>query len=363
MDFLPEAAGPHDPILTTVPRRPGSVRRTSNIDTARPDGMRADAVVDGRARDVRTNLDGGAEVVAEATLVATLSPSHLLLTLQTSPAYPVLDQLIGGSVGSGFRSRLNRLVATGDACEEGSLLFLLLDDLPGATLVSGYALHSSGALDPVPASASADPAPTAEPTPPAAVADPAPARPVLDFDSRGDLCAGWASDATMMVHIRRTGSIPVPMGPPAPVLERPDDPWSWHAMAPLAPHTVRRRRRLDLVPPEGPAPGHGIDLHFRDSHVDAGGNETIMHEYTVTGHLDVASGRIAEVAARAHVLPWLECPGAVASAQRIVGMELAALRPVVRKEFVGRSTCTHLNDSLRSLGDLAALRGELAADR
>jgi hypothetical protein len=36
-------------------------------------------------------------------------------------------------------------------------------------------------------------------------------------------------------------------------------------------------------------------------------------------------------------------------------MELSALRTRVRKEFVGRSTCTHLNDSLRSLADVTAL--------
>jgi hypothetical protein len=40
-------------------------------------------------------------------------------------------------------------------------------------------------------------------------------------------------------------------------------------------------------------------------------------------------------------------------------MDLAALRPRVRKEFVGRTTCTHLNDSLRSLGDVAALAAAL----
>jgi hypothetical protein len=341
MDFLPEAAGPHDPLVTTAARRLGSIRRTSNIDTARPDGFTGNAVVDGRARDLRTNLDGTTEVMAEATLEITLSPTQKLLSIRTSPQFPALDQLVGAQAGSGFRSRLNAIVATGAACEEGSPLYLLLDDLPGATLVSGYALHSSGALDPPVTSGPASP------------------RPALDFSSRGDLCAGWANDATMMVHIRQTGSIPVPMGPVAPVLEPVDDPLSWHVMAALSPHTVRRRRRLDLVPPAGARAAHRIDLHFRDSHVDDEGRETIMHEYTVTGSVNGSTGRIVDVTAVAQVLPWLECPGAVASAQRIAGMELSLLRPVVRKEFVGRSTCTHLNDSLRSLADLATLYREL----
>ena len=84
-----------------------------------------------------------------------------------------------------------------------------------------------------------------------------------------------------------------------------------------------------------------------------------MHEYTVSGTVDLRAGRIGSVSAQAKVLPWVECPGALASAQRIVGMELSALRTRVRKEFVGRSTCTHLNDSLRSLADITALQRSL----
>jgi hypothetical protein len=96
-------------------------------------------------------------------------------------------------------------------------------------------------------------------------------------------------------------------------------------------------------------------VHFRDSHADEDVVETVVHEYTVTGTVDGGAGRIAEVAARAHVLPWMECPGAVASADRVAGMPLTDLRPWVRRELTGVSTCTHLNDTLRSLADVAAL--------
>jgi hypothetical protein len=348
MEFLPEAAGPHDPILVTVTRPEGSVRRTANIDTTRPHGLRADAQVDGRARDLRTNPDGTTEVVGEAWLRATVGPTQKLLSITTSPEVPALGQLVGASVGSGFRSRVNEVV-TGECedgeCREGSLLYLLLDDLPGATLISGYVLHRAGLLDEPPIDA--DPK------------LPPPKRPPPDFGRRGDLCAGWAQDATMMVRIRETGSIPVPVGPVAPVLEREGDPFSWHAMADLPPLSVRRRRRLDLIAPAAPGDEHRIDLHFRDSHTGEDGVETVLHEYTVTGAADAGSGQIVSVAARAQVLPWLECPGAVASAERLAGMELSSLRPTIRNEFVGRSTCTHLNDSLRSLADITALAREL----
>ena len=36
-------------------------------------------------------------------------------------------------------------------------------------------------------------------------------------------------------------------------------------------------------------------------------------------------------------------------------MTLAELRDRVRAEFVGTSTCTHLNDTLRAIADLDAL--------
>jgi hypothetical protein len=356
MEFLPEAAGPHDPILVTTERLAGSVRRTTNIDTTRPDGLRADARVDGRARDVRTDPDGTTEVVGEARLLATVSPQQKLLSITTSPNVPALQRLLGASVGSGFRSRVNEVLreaAAGEGddddggageCDDGSLLYLLLDDLPGATLVSGYVLLRSGLLEDAPIDA--DPAPP-------------PKRPAPDLGRMGDLCAGWAQDATMMVHVRRTGLIPVPVGPEAPVLEREGDPFSWHAMAELPPLSIRRRRRLDLIAPVVPGGEHRIDLHFRDSHTGDDGVETVLHEYTVTGSADAGSGQIVAVAARAQVLPWLECPGAVASADRLAGMELSSLRPTIRNDFVGRSTCTHLNDSLRSLADITALAREL----
>ena len=149
MLLLPEAAGPMDPAGSTPDRRPGSIRRTSNIDTARPDGLRGDLVVTARARDLRTGPDGNAEVVAEAELVARIArATQQLLSVETSPALPALQQLVGAVVGPGFRGKMARAVP-GEQ-EAGTLLHLLADDLPGAVLVSGYALQRGGALEPDP---------------------------------------------------------------------------------------------------------------------------------------------------------------------------------------------------------------------
>jgi hypothetical protein len=178
--------------------------------------------------------------------------------------------------------------------------------------------------------------------------------------SQDDLCAGWAHDGTLMVTIRSTDEIPVSAGPPAPSLERHDDPLAWHAMPPLPPHAMRRRRRLDVVEPGGSEKAHRFDAHFRDSHMDQDGAEWVVHEYSATGAFDTVGGRVIDIGAEAHVLPWMECPGAVASAERLSGMPIAELRTRVRRELTGTSTCTHLNDTLRSLGDLEVLVGQMS---
>ena len=326
MLILPDKAGPHDPVTGTPERPRPSVRRTSSIDTHRPDGLEGLRLVDARARDLRTGPDGAGQVLGEAFLRAEIDPKLMLVSIETDPPRPELEALVGGLVGPGFRGRMDPLVpADGEA---HALLYLLLDDLPGATLVSGYANHHGGTSKPGRA-----------------------ALRVNENMVRHDMCAGWASDATIMEAIRSHNEVPMPVGPPAPVLERADDRLSWHAMEALAPFAMRRRRRLDVVPGQP----WRIDAHFRDSHVDPVGAETVLHEYSVAGTIDPEGLVITDLGAVAQVLPWVECPGAVGSARRLVGHGVEDLRPWVRREFVGVSTCTHLNDTLRSLSDLEVL--------
>ncbi len=352
MLVLPEASGPRNPVRATPPRPAYSIRRTSSIDTTRPDGLRGDLVINARARDLLTG--GSSEVsavVAEAELRLRLDgASRQIRSIVSLPALDGVDSLVGASVGPGFRSRLND--ALDGEQTTGSLLYLLLDDLPGAALVSGYAMQRAGLLDgPLRTGASA---PTQEST---HTQD----RPITLSRAQlpaEDLCAGWAHDGVMMVTIRAEGVIPTPMGPPAPTLESDTDPVAWHAMDPLTPHATRRRRRLDLYA-DGGDMTHQIDAHFRDSHMDPSGLETVVHEYSMDGSIEVAEGRVMELAARAHVLPWRECPGALASAGRLAGFPLADLRARVRRELTGPSSCTHLNDMLRSLGDASSLSTQL----
>jgi Protein of unknown function (DUF2889) len=330
----PLVAGPHAPATSTPPRSPGSVRRTTSIDTVRPDGPHGALVVDARGRDVAAGRDDAdhANVLGEVALTLGLgAASHTLEDIHADgrPAdLPDLRPLLGVPVGPGFRRLVDQTLPA--ERDRSSILHLLLDDLVGAVMVSGYALLHADALPPQ-----------------AGLVDAMIAR-------MGDQCAGWALDGGFIAALRDTGRMATPRGPAAPLLEPTDDPQAWHARAPLPPGATHRRRRLDVRAP-GPDGLHRIDAHFRDSHVDGDGNETVVHEYAVSGSVDARRRRIVDLRAEALVLPWAECPAAVASAERLWGTTFDDLRLRVRRELVGTASCTHVDDTLRSLADLGAL--------
>jgi len=115
---------------------------------------------------------------------------------------------------------------------------------------------------------------------------------------------------------------------------------------------MRRRRLIDVA--RG-AEGYEVSAMFRDSHVDPDGRETVLHEYELSMDLDETGERVRRCSAGPRTLPWPECPAAAASATRLEGHAVSELRGLVRSDFHGTSTCTHLNDLLRSLADLAVL--------
>jgi hypothetical protein len=318
-------SGVRDPIVTTPPRPARSVRRTSHIDMER---LPAGGVqLDGAARDLRT-VGREAEVLAAARVTARLTRDHELADLTTSPDDPRAGALIGLPVRRWFRAAARR--ALPDERAASSPLHLLLDDLPVAALISGYALLYSGRVEARPGS----------------------------LGPQADICAGWQADGTMMVALRTDGRLPVPLGPPAAPLVPDDDPLAWHALPPLAPGAMRRQRLVEVA--DEVADGErgtplAVWAMFRDSHVDDVGEATVLHEYSLTAALEPGSLAVTRCEARPQVLPWPECPMAAASAGRLVGHRVDELPDMVRAEFRGTTTCTHLNDLLRSLGSLMAL--------
>ena len=320
--------GIHAPTESTPARAPRSLRRTATTDMLRPDGLLGPLLLVGRARDLWTDARGAAQVLGESGYEARVAylPQREIVQLVTEPALPAAQQLVGARATSGFRGALDAaLPAERDA---HSLLYLLLDDLPVAALVSGYAM-SFGIRVPMPAG--------------------------YKMLQHPDLCAGWRTGGTILAEMERDGRVPVVTGPAALPLARAGDPLAWHALPQIPPNGMRRHRRLDLTPGER----LGADVLFRDSHVAPDGRETIVHEYTVTASVDPEALTFAQIEATAHALPWLECNPAAASASRLVGRPVRGLRPEVRAEFTGITTCTHLNDTLRSLEDIETLAAVL----
>lgn len=323
--------GTHDPRTTTPSRRPGSVRRTTSVDMLRPEGVLGPLLLVGRGRDVLTRDDGTAEVVATGWVeleVAFLDGRRVTAARTDDPAVP-LESLVGVPASSGFRARLEDLLS--DERRAGTLRYQLLDDVPVTTLVSGYAVGAAGVLD---------------------------AAPRAGHVWTPDLCAGWRSGGTIMVEIDTGGRPPNVTGPEEPDVWTGDDPFAWHELPALPAHGMRRLRRTDVWTDD-------VQVHvsswFRDSHADADLRRSVVHEYDVNLAAEQGSWRVFSASAAPRALPWLECPAAAGSAGRLEGRVLTDLRGEVRRDLTGVSTCTHLNDQLRSLADVPALAARLAA--
>jgi hypothetical protein len=325
--------GLHEPTSGTPTRLPGSVRRTSTVDMLRPDGLDGPLILAGRGRDLLTDAAGEANTVSEAGMRAVVDfvGGRFVRELSTDPVRP-LDALIGVRASSGFRGRLDE--ADPHLAGEHDLLYLLLDEVPVTTLISGQAVSAGTSEQGMKAEMARQGTMPGRAGRPGFVAG---------------LCAGFATGGTIMNGIEATGLPPTVTGPTAPSLVAGDDPDAWHETAPLPPHAMRRARRIDVVPGEHAS----VDAFFRDSYVLPDGLETVIHEYTLTA--DIQGGVLTRCEARARVLPWVECPAAVASASRLAGVSLTGLRKHVRDRFTGTTTCTHLNDMLRALEDVPAL--------
>ena len=315
-------------------RRPGSVRRTTSIDSEWPEGYGHPCDMIGRGRDLLTPFDGG-----EPTVLATggfrivASPLREILKIAIDPDRPAAQRLVGARAGGA--SRTVSAEHLGDL--RGTPTFQLLDDFAGASLVAAWIW--SRWTDDWMARASRL----------AAEIAPGRARRMVD------VCTGFAAGGSSL------GADGLPdnmnqssteVGP----LENPDDAAGWHAMPFQQGPQKRRSRRIDLWR-EGDL--IKVDAGFQDSGSNPNGGRTAIHEYRVHAEIDAATGVLAALQVLPLILPYRECPGASVKATRMIGHNVADFRDDVLATLPGTLGCTHLNDVLRSLADVPRLAGRL----
>jgi hypothetical protein len=291
----------------TPPRPHDATRRTTSIDVRFPDFDAKTVTVEVGGRDIDNK---GVRDELAITMVVDLVTGRVLSS--------EVDQVVDANLRSGFRRVLAERMP--DEAASRTLRYSVLDDAPGCFLVSGYALLRDGLIPRFNEEATA-------------------AR-----EGQADVCAGWDVRGPVFTIMREQGVSPTPYGPVAPVLEAADR-YGWHPLPELERGTIRRRRVIDVWP--GNARGHFRDSYTADDH------EMVMHEYSFDVTLD--GDRISSLAVVPRVLPWLECPNAIASAQGVVGLSVEDVVEKVRVDYVGTSTCTHLNSTLKSLADISAL--------
>ena len=323
-----------NPLPALPVRPPGGLRRTMSIDIGPRRGFSAALDMTGLARDIRTGPGGKSDVtvLADAAVAAGFDSGRQLITLETTPTAPWVTELIGARAGGGFRRHLAGVVPEAEA---GSLLRQVLDDMPAAALISGYAWMRLARRE------GHDPSTL---TPP-------------DLLSRmTDLCSGWRAGGVAVGSIETHHGMPIQDCPPAPV-DDGSDPWAWHATGPLDRDWMRRRRCMDVT-----VDGSGcfsIWAMFRDTVGEVDGAEVVLHEYAVTA--SGSDGVIGAIEAEPRVLPFPECPGAATAVGDLVGCELADLTRSVPELLAGIRSCTHLNDLLRALGGVADLVAQAQA--
>lgn len=306
-------------------RRPGSIRRTTSIDTAWPDGPEQPRTMVGRARDILTPAAGPPVELASAQFRLAVSPRREIQSLETSPAHPRTAELVGVQAGNVRRSS-RALIADVLGDIRGTPLYQLIDDYTGASLVAvwGYMRWDSQW------------------------------RPAFAAPAMIDVCIGHAAGAGSLTPAGSTNSAIQSRAVVGP-LENPADPEGWHAMDATSGPGARRVRRIDLW-----REGANIRVEggFQDSAPQPDGTRVAVHEYRIEALVDEA-GILVELSAEGLILPYAECPGSVLQIQRMVGRKVADLRESVSIELAGPLGCTHLNDVLRSLADVPALAAAL----
>ena len=327
---LPEFTEPvRAPIGITPPRPAQSARRTMSIDVHWPDGIAGDGVYDGRARDIATDAAGAPPRLLREARVDVTAAHRELKAVHATPTPPHLQDLVGVRAGGYLREALSRVVPEEKAA--GTPLYLLLDDLAGATLVSGWAWSRWSDL-------------WME-----RVGGPDRPRHVMQ-----GICIGFRPNSSALD----------PEGSPADgqnasrvvALPNPSDPDGWHELPVREGVNFRRARRIDVWR-EGDE--LRAEAHFQDSaSAPDGGDRWAIHEYLVHARVG-ADGSLKEIEATPGTLPYSACRVAPVNLEVLIGTPVRNLRDVVLEKLKFTGGCTHLNDMVRALAEVPVLAADL----
>lgn len=324
---------PSNPMGASPPRRPGSARRTSSIDVAWPDGRDGLAAIAADARDILTPLIGGVPQVLAQDHADIRADHRVIRSVASMPPRPQLAQLAGARAGGHLRAALD--AALHEERLAGTPLYLLLDDLAGATLVAPWAWSRW----------SDDWMPTRS-------------REEIEthLSQMEGICIGFRPGSGALGQDGRPR--PEQNATRVPPLPHPDDVEGWHALPDRGGVNFRRARRIDVWREDGLI---HIDSAFQDSaSAPDGGDRIAIHEYRLTATADGDAKILLSVAATAGTLPFAECPAAPSNIVAMIGTPLRELRQAVLLTLRRTAGCTHLNDAVRALAEVPRLAASLA---
>jgi hypothetical protein len=319
------------------PRPANSLRRTTSIDVSWPEGIDKPRLFVGRVRDYRTGSPGqpGTEI-DHAELRAVLEDDKTIRSISATPEPSRLQEIVGHRAGGHLRMFVREIMP--ELVDNAVPLYLVLDDLSGSALVSNIAWSMWD---------------------PALMLDRRANMSDDEFEEmmagRADVCWGLAEGNSGLTFRRDVTEV---AAADAGELRNPADPLGWHLFAENEGWGFRRARRIDMW--RDPSSGLLIvDSAFQDSAKRQDGGRTAIHEYLVRVTADPETLEVLSLEPEPRILPFPECPGAVANTQRLVGSRLGDIRDEVLRQLRGTEGCTHLNDAMRALADVPVLVKDL----
>lgn len=291
----------------------------------------------GHARDLYTGDDHSVpQTVSQDSLRSGISVNREVSSITASRCNAEVSNLTSIRLGGAFRKAMAQQMP--QEVEHTTLLYRLLDDMVGASLVSNAALDVWG----IQADGSRS--------------EPAPA----DTYDRTGTCISFAPGSRTILPNGQANSgdikriavdVPIDIG----------DPNAWHPWEKLTGPNQMRLRRTDLWE-DGQL--LQVNAQFQDSAAFSYTEQRmVFHEYRVEAVIEPDTFVLQSVEVETGILPFTECLQAADTAQKMVGQSLLNFGRSVPAQLPGIAGCTHLNDILRSLQDVVALSEILGQQR